>query len=502
MAGITGLTNTAANSITNTFAKKSGEAADSTQVISSGTRLTRASVDASSLAISEKLRSNIEVLTQANRNAAQGASVVQLAVGAQQNILSLLTSMNTLTTKSNNGSEDSKSRALIDTEFQKLLNQVDKIASQVRWNGAALLNGGSGTVSVAGATTLAAAGYATATTNTLAAAPINLTNSKGFISGKFTDADVVLNNGVYDITLTMKNSTPGGEVTQVFKGSMAGGTAVNASKVALKSESDAGNTLVLEFAADASGVTTAATFESALKTVLNIGVGLNGANIVSTATAVNNGIAANGSITVASNTPAGTYALSYDSVTKLMTLSTGGESDKVLMTAAGAQSVQFANGVSVALDSSFALGTAITQIVFDVAVSTSAVSMNLQVAEKASDTISVDIAGSSASALGLSGLDVKDQTNAVTAGDALAKALQTINDSIAKLGAQQKQLEYASNNLKTTIENNVAARGVYNDADIPSEMTKLTQATVFTQLSQAMLSQSLDMQRKLVDLTR
>src|SRR3990167_4307043 len=105
MTGINGLTNTGALNISNTFAKKTSEASDSTQIIAGGSRLIRASVDASSLAIAEKLRSNIEVLTQANRNASQGAAVVQLAVGAQQNILSLLTSMKALTTKANDGSQ-------------------------------------------------------------------------------------------------------------------------------------------------------------------------------------------------------------------------------------------------------------------------------------------------------------------------------------------------------------------------------------------------------------
>lgn len=498
MAGITGLTNDSANRIANTFAKKSGEAADSTQVISGGSRLIKASVDASSLAISEKLRSNIEVLTQANRNAAQGASVVQLAVGAQQNILGLLTSMKSLTAKANDGSQDANARALIDTEFQKLLQQVDKIAQQVRWNGASLLSGGAGSVTLA---TAAAAdvvsGVGTIVANTFAAAPVSVANSKGFVTGAFTDAVVVANGANFEVTLTMKNSTPGGEVTQVFKGTVA--AAVAAGSMVLQSTSDNENVLSLTYGADVSGLTTAASYQTALRSALNIGVGLQGANITSATAAYNGGVTG---VTAASNTPAGTYALSYNNVSQVMTLSSGGEAYKVAMSAAGAQNVQFANGVSVALDATFALGTAINQSVFNVSASTSAVSMNFQVAERSNDTITVDIAGSTSTALSLTGLDVTSQASAVTAGATLDNALQTINNSIAKLGAQQKQLEYASNNLKTTIENNVAARGVYNDADIPAEMTKLTQATVFTQLSQAMLSQSLEMQKGLVQLAR
>ncbi len=499
---ITGLTNTTANSITNIWGKKSGEAGDSAQVISGGSRLIRASVDASSLAISEKLRTNIEVLTQANRNAAQGASVVQLAVGAQQNILSILTSLKSLTTKANDGSQDASARALIDSEFQKMLSQVDNIANQVRWNGSSLLTGAAGAVTVAAANAAnVTAGYGTlvATTFKAGPAPINIANSAGFISGTFTNATVTAAaNGVdYNVTLTMQNNAPGGVVTQVFQGT---GAAAAAGSMILNSTSGNGAVLQLDFDATAvTGITNAATFQSSLQSVLNIGAGLQGASIESVATVANGGVS---TITAASNTPAGEYALAYNAASQTMTLTNGAQALSVNMTTAGAQTVQFSNGVSVALTSSFALGTAVTQMIFNVASSNNAVSMNFQVAEKSTDTLTVNVSGSSVAALGLSGLNVTSQANAVTAGAQLDIALQSINSSVASLGATQKQLEYASSNLKTTIENNVAARSVYNDADIAGEMTKLTQATVLTRLSQAMLSQTLELQRDLAQFAR
>lgn len=501
MAGVTGLTNTAANSIVNVFSKKSGEAADSTMVISQGTRLTKASIDASSLALSEKLRSQIDVLSQANRNAAQGASVVQLAVGAQQNILNLLTSMKSLTAKSNDGSQNAQTRALINTEFQKLYAQVDKIADQARWNGVSLLNGGVGSASVAAAVAINVDGLGTVVANTFAAAPIDTTNSRGYITGMFSDASVKKVGNQFEISLTMKDATPGGEMTQVFTGTVA--APVAGASAVLVSTTDSKNQLVLTYAADVSGFDgTAATFQTNLKSALSVGTGLIGANVRSVATAVNNGIAASGDITASSSTPAGTYALEYFAADGVMKLTNGMQKYEVSMTASGAQTVNFANGVSVALAAGFATGTSITQIVFDVAPSASDVSMNFQVAEKATDTLNVQIAGATISSLGLTNANVLDQASAQSAGNKLDSALQALNNSIAKLGAQQKQLESASDNLKTSIENNVAARGVYNDADIPAEMGKLTQATVFSQLSQAMLTQALELQKGLVRLAQ
>lgn len=501
MTGINGLTNTGALNISNTFAKKTSEASDSTQIIAGGSRLIRASVDASSLAIAEKLRSNIEVLTQANRNASQGAAVVQLAVGAQQNILSLLTSMKALTTKANDGSQDANARALIDQEFQKLLSQVDNIANQVRWNGAALLTGAAGAVSVAAANANnVISGYGTLVANTFAAgpAPVSVANSQGFISGAFTNATVVANGVDFNVTVTMQNLTPGGAVTQVFTGTVAAPSA--GGNMILTSTTDGNNVLQFNYdAANVGGLNNAANFQTALQSVLNIGPNLAGATVKSVATAYNGGVTA---VAASSFTPTGSYSLTYNNVSNVMRLSTGAQVYDVTLTEAGAQTVNFSNGMSATLDGTFALGTAVTQIVFDVDASTSAISMNFQVAEKVTDVLTVDIAGSNVSSLGLSGVDVTTQANAQTAGALLDQALQTMNSSVASLGATQKQLEYASSNLSTTILNNVAARGVYNDADVPAEMTKLTQATVFAQLSQAMLSQSLEMQRGLVQLAR
>jgi flagellin len=502
---ITGITNNDANNIASTFAKNSDAASNSTRAIASGTRLTKASIDASSLAIAAKLDSNINVLTQANRNAAQGACVVQLAVGAQQNIQGLLTSMKALTTKSNDGTQDDKARALIDSEFQKLLEQVDNISNQVRWNGTPLLSGGAPTVGAAhvvGANAVAGLGALVAATFKAGPAPIDVANSHGLIAGTFTSSSVVADGatGNYTVSLTMVNNTPAGQVTQVFTGAMS--PALQGGSLVLQGSIDKGNVLQIDYdaAAAPAGLNNAANIKAALDSVLNLGAGKNGATIAAYSTALNGGVT---SITASASAAAGTYALSYDNVNHIMKITDGNNAYYQNITADGDQSVEFQNGLTVNMTGgTFTMAGAITQSIFDVTASNSAVSMNVQVAEKSSDVIGISVLGSSTSALGLTGLSVATQAGARSAGTSLDQALQSLNSSVASLGAQQKQLEYASNNLKTTIENNVAARGVYADTDVAAEMTKLTQATVFTQLSQAMLSQSLEMQRGLVRLAQ
>lgn len=496
---ITGLSNGAATSIVNTLSDKTNKASDATAMISTGSRLIRPSVDASSFAISSKLSSNIDVLSQAAQNAAQGSSVVQVASGALANTMDILTTLKTLATKANDGSTSDAVRGLINADYQRMLAQVDSIATQTRWNGTSLLSSSNATATMGGAVTQAITGLGTVVANTFAAAPVNVTNSRGFVSGSFTDATVTdygLNQ--YKVSVTMKYTPAAGDaVTQTFVGIVE--NPVLAEAFTLVSTSDDKNILEFDYhATDVTGLNNAANFQTNLRSALNIGAGLNGATLTSTSTAVNNGVTG---ITASSNTAAGTYAVEYDSNTNILKMTNGTQKWEQTMTAAGAQTVTFSNGVTVTTDGTFALGTAVTQMVFDVGAG-SQTSMAFQIAELSSDTLTVNISGASAANLGINGTSVTTQALAQTASNALDTAISNVNNSIATLGAQQKQLESTQANLKTTIENNKAARAVFNDADIADTMTELTTNTVFAQMSNAMLTQALQLQKDLVNLVR
>ncbi|MGB0935005.1 MAG: flagellin [Alphaproteobacteria bacterium] len=495
--GITGLTNTAANSIGNVYSEKTAGASDAAQMIASGTRNIRASIDSSSMALSMKLDTNIRVLEQAGRNAAQAASVLQVAVGAQQNIADLLSSMKTLTTKANDDSQDDNARALIDADYQKLSAMVDLIADQARWNNQSLLSAGSGTTALAGAVTLASSNVDTTNIGNSfsTTAPINVTKSHGMISGEFTNVTVNQpSTNLYEISVEMKNQTPGGTTTQTFMGTATAPTANG--ELVLRSTTDEDNVLVFTLGADVSTITNAATYQSEMRTLLRVGSGTVGATLTSYSTAVNNGVTG---ITASTSTQAGTYAVRYDSASNVMRLTKGDQFWDLTATTAGAQTFTFANGVSVTTDGTFALGTSVTQMVFDVGTGGQR-SMNFQVAEKSSDTITVNIASSRIADLGLTGTNVLKTADAGIAADQLDIALQSMSTSIAQMGAQQKQMEAASRNLETTIQNNQDAKAVYNDANVPEAMAKLTKDTVFANLSNAMLSQAFELQRGLVQI--
>ncbi|WP_110931099.1 flagellin N-terminal helical domain-containing protein [Paenibacillus bouchesdurhonensis] len=113
--------------------------------LSSGFRINRAADDAAGLAISEKMRFQINGLSQAQRNAQDGISLIQTAEGALTEVHSMLQRINTLANQAANGTYDTTDRAKIQLEVTELLGEIDNIAKTVNFNGIQLLGAGAAT---------------------------------------------------------------------------------------------------------------------------------------------------------------------------------------------------------------------------------------------------------------------------------------------------------------------------------------------------------------------
>jgi len=109
--------------------------------LSSGLRINRAGDDASGLAVSEKMRSQIRGLRQASRNAADGVSFLQATEGYLQETQDILQRMRELAVQSANGIYTSEDRMQIQVEISQLVDEVDRIASHAQFNGMNLLTG-------------------------------------------------------------------------------------------------------------------------------------------------------------------------------------------------------------------------------------------------------------------------------------------------------------------------------------------------------------------------
>ena len=113
----------------------------STEKLSSGLRINRAGDDASGLAVSEKMRTQIQGLRQAERNTEDGMSFVQTAEGYLDNTSSILQRIRVLAVQSSNGIYSNDDRQLIQVEVSALVDEIDRIASQAEFNKFKLLLG-------------------------------------------------------------------------------------------------------------------------------------------------------------------------------------------------------------------------------------------------------------------------------------------------------------------------------------------------------------------------
>jgi flagellin len=119
----------------------SSKAAKAMERLSSGYRVNRAADDAAGLAISEKMRSQIGGVAQAQRNAQDGVSLVQTAEGALSEVHSMLQRVRDLKVQSQNDTLNSDDKSAIEKEVVALGAEIKDIGSQTKFNGIALLNG-------------------------------------------------------------------------------------------------------------------------------------------------------------------------------------------------------------------------------------------------------------------------------------------------------------------------------------------------------------------------
>lgn len=109
--------------------------------LSSGQRINRAGDDAAGLAISENLKAQIRGLGQAERNAQDGISLVQIAEGALAEVSNIMIRLRELAVQAASDTIGPAERKFLNVEFEQLTNEVDRIANSTEFNRVPLLNG-------------------------------------------------------------------------------------------------------------------------------------------------------------------------------------------------------------------------------------------------------------------------------------------------------------------------------------------------------------------------
>ena len=118
--------------------------------------------------------------------------------------------------------------------------------------------------------------------------------------------------------------------------------------------------------------------------------------------------------------------------------------------------------------------------------------LTLQIGDTSDDfnQLKVAVGDMSASALGISGIDISTQAGASDAINRVKAAINSVSSTRGDLGALQNRLEHTINNLSVTTENMTAAESRIRDVDMAEEMMAYTKNNILVQASQAMLAQA------------
>jgi flagellin len=133
-------TNVASLNAQSNLAKTQSSLATSFARLSSGYRINSSADDAAGLSISDSMTAQVRSYIVAERNSNDGISMAQTADGAAGQLTSILQRMRELAVQARNGSLQSSDRANLDTEYQAVLSEIDRLAQTTKFNGTDLLN--------------------------------------------------------------------------------------------------------------------------------------------------------------------------------------------------------------------------------------------------------------------------------------------------------------------------------------------------------------------------
>jgi flagellin len=475
------ISNYAANVAHRYLAGADAAATSSLAKLSSGTRVVSAKDDAASLAIGSRLNAEVQALKQANVNATQASSMLQIADGALSQIGDILTRAKVLAVQAGSGQLSSTERGILDKEYQELLSEIDRISGNTLFNGVSLLSGSE-------VTTTSLNGQANSVNYVQA--------NDGFQSIAFDATVTDTTNTTAVFTFSYDSSTNVLTATNLTTG-VSQGVDIGSTAIAVN------DTQTVKF--DQLGTTV--TLNSAFNKSANVAP--NGASAFTSDAAgqIENSSIALNSIDAAAATALTTNAVSVDASTggvAASTLTLGTYTGTVDLSSTGTKTVTLSNGtndLSISFNvttifttndnaASFTLGDLGTVAVGTNGTAATSFDFKVGSGVTANDNITVSISQITVSALSLTGTDITTADNADTVSTGVTDAINTLNDARAGIGASQNRLNFAAGNLATSVENQDAARSGLLDLDIAAEMTTFTAKQILVQTGVSVLAQA------------
>lgn len=449
--------------------------------LSSGYKINKAGDNPAGMAISSKMKAQIDGLDQAEANSDDGQSVLRIADGALNEVSNMLQRIRELSVQAANGTNSYSDRQSIQDEIDQLTQEVDRISTDTEYNKKTLLDGSANTRVYVSGTHKDTTKFARSATRidfseevlpgdytVEVKTPAKQAEYKLDLSGLINDPD--FDGGTVSINGVGIDYEKGMSADDVYKQLMS-----VADEIGCKIEKDPNNAGVYNITADNKGS----------KETLTI--------LMSDEMAHKTGLDQQGAVQNADDKSYKLVASGTDAEIELKdgfgsTVITNVEGNRVKITDKGGFSMDFL------LSDDVQNGDTLTFDVTDVG------AMTIQIGANQYQNMDVHIPEVSSESLYL------DTVNVAVNGGA-DKAISTMDAAIAKLsavrsgiGAYTNRLEYASSSLAETQEDMTTAYSGLMDTDMASEMTEYTQQNILEQAAVSVLSQANDIPQQVLSL--
>lgn len=402
----------------------------STEKLSSGYKINRAADDAAGLAISEKMRKQINGLTQASSNAQDGISCVQTAEGALAEVEDMLQRMNQLSVQASNGTNSKDDRQNIQDEIDQLVTEIDRVAETSKFNETYLLKGNpdGGKQSVGQYT---------------------------YKSGTNVTIGVELKTGTAGKYFTLEDD---GTRKYITNANIDEYFALSTDGSAVTLQDDA--KVYTEVDGVAKELTIADSFaEVAQAETVNKDIMLYDAD--------GNRISENGLAKI----------MKQDNAHQKLYLETGQSLSDIGVTMKGVQNYVAVTQAEFADD---------LKLTFHVG-SEGAASNKISIDIESMDSVNLGVNILSSNKNGIVDEDGQSATDAI---GVIADAIAKVSKQRSGLGAIQNRLEHTIKNLDNIAENTTSAESAIRDTDMATEMVKYSNANILAQAGQSMLAQA------------
>lgn len=443
----------------------------SIEKLSSGYRINRAADDPAGLAISENLRSQLGGLGQAISNANDAVNLIRTAEGALTEVHSLLRQVRDLAVHAANvGANDSVSQAADQTQIDKAVEALNRIASQTAFGNKKLLDG-SGAL---GATNL----------NPSVVSGVSVASSGSAFSTGYADLHVTTAATKAAFTFTHTGGYTGAAATVANSGTVT----INGTQITIA------GTDTVQQAMDKINAKQSDTGVTA--TLVDVGAGVMQLKLDQGSYGSDKIIAYTESADIfnegGTNVSAGVDAVAHTVQGTTTTNFNVGKGN--VLTNANGDSITLNGGGAVA-DSANALYMTGSSLTF-------------QVGANANETASASISGTQASRLGSASAGYVSSINVTTASGAQSAiqicdaAITQVSQQRASLGAIQKGIESTISSLGVSKENIAASESSIRDTDMAAEMVKFTRSQILMQAGTAMLAQANQAPQSILSLLR